>query len=47
MPQKDVKVMVKLIQEMLPTYGVVSVELSKNEIKYFSQMLLQEVNDVS
>ena len=46
MPQKDVKMMDKLIQEILPTYGIVAVELSKSEIKYFSQVLLQEGNDV-
>jgi hypothetical protein len=46
MPQKDVIVMARLIQEILPTYGIVAVELSKNEIKYFSQVLLQEWNDV-
>lgn len=46
MPEKDVKVMDRLIQELLPTYGIVAVELSKKEIKHFSQILLSEVRDV-
>jgi len=37
--------MSNLIQEILPTYGIVAVELSKKEIKYFSQVLLHEVAD--
>jgi hypothetical protein len=47
MPEKDLKVMDTLIQELLPTYGVAAVELSKAEIKHFSQILLSEVTDVS
>lgn len=42
MPQKDVNKMTSLIQSLLPTYGIAAIELSKKEIKYFSQELLNE-----
>lgn len=45
MPEKDVKLMGKLIQDLLPTYGIVAVELSRVEIKYLSQALLGEASD--
>lgn len=34
MPQKDVNKMTSLIQSLLPTYGIVAIELSKKEIIY-------------
>ncbi len=42
MPRKDVKMSGNLIQDLLPTYGVEAVELSKREIKRFSQELLND-----
>ena len=42
MPQKDVNKMTSLIQSLLPTYGIAAIELSKKEIKCFSQELLNE-----
>lgn len=42
MPRKDEKMSGNLIQDLLPTYGVEAVELSKREIKRLSQELLNE-----